>query len=76
MRKKENLFSHQRCTICNAVSSAEISDDFGRFSSRPFYNDPVDGVICFECRESYQDALYEFEDDVQEPEELDDYEDE
>lgn len=60
---KNKTFSNNRCVICNCVSHAEISDDFGNFSSKPFYRDEVvGGIVCFECRESYQGALSEFED--------------
>lgn len=74
--RRNKIFSNQRCVICNHVSHAEISDDFGEFSSKPFYHDEVlNGTLCFECKESYQDSLSEFEDDDVE-ENLDDWFDE
>jgi len=56
-----------RCNICNSVSSADISDDLGRWSPKEFYHDPDgSGFLCRECVDSiyYVQTEWDIEDDL------------
>lgn len=55
--------SNLRCSICDAVSSMDIADEFGsNFTKANMIHDRRDHtrIICTECLGSTEDALEEF----------------
>lgn len=55
-------FKNFRCSVCNCVSHAEISNELGEFNQKPFYPDPEGlGYLCHDCSSSVSEAIDDFE---------------
>lgn len=54
-----------RCSICNAVSDAEISNSNAEFKPNSWHVDPKNSLffVCNDCHTSYEEVVSEFNED-------------
>lgn len=58
-----------RCIICNSTSSNEIAENHEKVVwGRYYYDREADGFLCHECKDSVDDAMYDFYDEDEEEE--------